>query len=160
RQQRDLDLGGAGVALAAAIFADQLALSLLGKGHQPLPQKNRAQGVTARRKVAQPRAMPPLSRRPAQTPGNGCPSCLSGQARSRRLPPSRPPYVQYERIKMKKVRGRLSYSNVVATVALFLAIGGATAFAAGKIGKNSVGTKQLKNNAVTTKKIKNQAVTG
>lgn len=61
---------------------------------------------------------------------------------------------------MRHLRGKMTYSNVVATIALFLAVGGATAFAAGKLAKNSVGTKQLKANAVTTAKIKNGAVTG
>jgi hypothetical protein len=61
---------------------------------------------------------------------------------------------------MKKQHGKLTYANVVATLALFIAIGGATAFAATQLAKNSVGTKQLKNNAVTTAKIKNGAVTG
>jgi hypothetical protein len=56
---------------------------------------------------------------------------------------------------MQAIRSHLSYANVIATVALFLALGG-TAWA---LSKNSVGTKQLKNNAVTGKKIKNGAVT-
>ena len=49
---------------------------------------------------------------------------------------------------------------MVATLALFIAIGGASAFAATQLAKNSVGTKQLKKNAVTTAKIKAGAVTG
>jgi len=60
---------------------------------------------------------------------------------------------------LKALRAKLSYSNVVSTICLFLLLGGAAA-AAGKLAKNSVGTKQLKNNAVTTAKIKNGAVTG
>jgi len=48
----------------------------------------------------------------------------------------------------------------MSSIAVFLVLGGGAAFAAGKLAKNSVGTKQLKNNAVTTKKIKNNAVTG
>jgi hypothetical protein len=54
---------------------------------------------------------------------------------------------------------RLTYSNVIATLALFLALGGG-ALAASNLGKNTVGSKQLKKNAVTTAKIKNKAVTG
>jgi hypothetical protein len=54
---------------------------------------------------------------------------------------------------------KLTYANVVATLALFIAIGGASAFAASQIGKNSVGSKQLKKNSVTTAKIKKEAVT-
>jgi hypothetical protein len=60
----------------------------------------------------------------------------------------------------KKLRSRLTYSNVMVTILAFLVLGGGAAFAATKLAKNSVGTKQLKNNAVTTKKIKNGAVTG
>lgn len=47
----------------------------------------------------------------------------------------------------------------MSTIAVFLLLGGGAAFAASKLGKNSVGSKQLKNNAVTTKKIKAKAVT-
>jgi hypothetical protein len=62
---------------------------------------------------------------------------------------------------MKHLRGKLTYANVVATLALFAALAGGTAFAASKVlPKNSVGTKQLKNTAVTTPKIKNGAITG
>jgi hypothetical protein len=59
---------------------------------------------------------------------------------------------------VKQIRKRLTYANVVSSIALFLVLGGATAIAAG-LAKNSVGTKQLKNNAVTAAKIKNEAVT-
>jgi hypothetical protein len=54
---------------------------------------------------------------------------------------------------------KLSYANVMATMAVFIALGGG-AYAATQIPNNSVGTKQLKNSAVTTPKIKNGAVTG
>jgi hypothetical protein len=60
---------------------------------------------------------------------------------------------------MKYLRCRLTYANVTATLALFLALGGATAFAASQLDKNSVGSKQLKKNSVTAAKIKNGAVT-
>jgi hypothetical protein len=60
---------------------------------------------------------------------------------------------------MKKICEKLTYANVVATIALFLAIGGATAMAANQLAKNSVGAKQLRSNAVTAAKIKNGAVT-
>jgi hypothetical protein len=55
------------------------------------------------------------------------------------------------------VRQRLTYSNVIATMALFLALGG-VAVAAG-LPKNSVGPKQLKRGAVTAAKIRKQAIT-
>jgi len=48
----------------------------------------------------------------------------------------------------------------MSSLAIFLILGGATAFAAKQLGKNTVGTKQLKKNSVTTKKIKKNAVTG
>lgn len=54
------------------------------------------------------------------------------------------------------VRKRLTYSNVIATMALFIALGGA-AVAAG-LPKNSVGPKQIKRGAVTAAKIRKQAV--
>src|ERR1700759_1075733 len=60
---------------------------------------------------------------------------------------------------MKKVWGKLSFSNVVAMLALFVALGG-SAYAASQLPKNSVGPNQLKKNAVTTAKIENGAVTG
>lgn len=57
------------------------------------------------------------------------------------------------------MRPRLSYANVVATIALFIALGGAS-YAALNLPKNSVGTKQLKKNSVVGAKIKKNAVTG
>lgn len=60
---------------------------------------------------------------------------------------------------MKQIRQRLTYANVVSTIALFLVIGGATAIAAQKVPKGSVGPRQLKTNAVRTPKIKANAVT-
>ncbi len=59
---------------------------------------------------------------------------------------------------MKQMRDRLTYANVVSTLALVLVIGGATAIAA-KVPRHSVGPRQLKANAVTTLKIKANAVT-
>lgn len=59
---------------------------------------------------------------------------------------------------MKQIRKRLTYANVMSSIAVFLVLGGATALAAG-LAKNSVGSKQLKKNAVTSAKIKNNAVT-
>jgi len=71
---------------------------------------------------------------------------------------------------VKQIRKRLTYANVMSSIAVFLVLGGATALAAGQLAKNSVGTKQLKKNsvtaakikknAITTAKIKNEAVTG
>jgi hypothetical protein len=61
---------------------------------------------------------------------------------------------------MKHLSERLTYANVVATLALFLVLAGGTAFAATNLAQNSVGTAQIKNNAVTTSKLKAGAVTG
>jgi len=58
---------------------------------------------------------------------------------------------------MRFPRPQLNYANVIATIALFVALGGA-AIAAG-LPKNSVGAKQLKKGAVTTKALHNKAVT-
>ncbi len=57
---------------------------------------------------------------------------------------------------MKNLKARITPSLVISMLALFVALGGAS-YAA--IGKNSVGSKQLKKNAVTSKKIKKNAVT-
>ena len=56
---------------------------------------------------------------------------------------------------LERLRPRLTYANVIATLALFLALGGGAAFAAASLGKNTVGAKQLKKNAVTGAKVKN-----
>jgi hypothetical protein len=60
---------------------------------------------------------------------------------------------------MKRIRGKLTYANVMATVAVFIALGGAS-YAAIKLPKNSVGTNQIKKEAVTAAKLKNGTVTG
>jgi hypothetical protein len=59
-----------------------------------------------------------------------------------------------------KLRGKLTYANVMSTLCFFLLVGGGAAYAASHLGKNSVGSKQLKKNAVTTAKLKNGSVTG
>ena len=51
---------------------------------------------------------------------------------------------------MKRFRPRLTYANVIASLALFVALGG-SAVAAG-LAKNSVGPNQLKKGAVTAAK--------
>jgi hypothetical protein len=54
---------------------------------------------------------------------------------------------------LSRLRGRLTYANVIATIALFAALGG-TSYAALKLPKNSVGSKQIRKNAVTSAKVK------
>ena len=58
---------------------------------------------------------------------------------------------------MQAIRGKLSYANVMATVAVFAALGGG-AYAA-KLGKGTVGPKQLKAKSVKTAKLADSAVT-
>ena len=60
---------------------------------------------------------------------------------------------------MDRIRSKLSYANVMATVAAFLALGG-VGYAATQLPKNSVGAKQLKKGAVTSAKVKNGSLTG
>lgn len=55
-------------------------------------------------------------------------------------------------------RPQLTYANVMVTVLAFVVLLGGGAYAAGKLSKNSVGTKQIKSNAVTSKKVKNGAL--
>ncbi len=63
------------------------------------------------------------------------------------------------RSRVKSISSKLTYANVMATIAVFIAIGG-SAYAATQLKKNSVGTRQLKKNSVVTSKIKNGSVTG
>ncbi len=54
---------------------------------------------------------------------------------------------------MKRLRGKLTYANVISTLCLFLLLGGGAAFAATQLPKNSVGPRQLKRGAVTPAKL-------
>jgi len=58
------------------------------------------------------------------------------------------------------IRKRLTYGNVMSTIAVVLAMGGTTAMAAGKLGKESVGTHQLRRDAVTGTKVKDGSLRG
>jgi hypothetical protein len=69
---------------------------------------------------------------------------------------------------LRAVLRRLTYANVIATMALFLALGGGAVWAAnkqatkvgtGKIKPNAVTAGKIKANAVTTSKIRENAVT-
>jgi hypothetical protein len=55
---------------------------------------------------------------------------------------------------LAKVRARLTYANVVATVALFVALGGSSYAAISITGKN------VKNSSLTGKDVKNNSLTG
>jgi len=76
---------------------------------------------------------------------------------------------------VKQIRQRLTYANVMSSIAVFLVLGGATAFAATKIGANelkansiktgkivkeAVTASKIKTNAIITAKIADKAVTG
>ena len=76
---------------------------------------------------------------------------------------------------MKQIRKRITYANVMSSIAVFLVLGGGAAYAAKKIGSNeikgnsittgkikkeAVSASKIKKNAVTTAKIANGAVTG
>ena len=52
----------------------------------------------------------------------------------------------------QRYKPRLTYANVISTVALFVALGGAS-YAASSLAPGSVGTRQLRNGAVTPPKL-------
>jgi hypothetical protein len=65
---------------------------------------------------------------------------------------------------VKQISKRLTYANVMSSIAVFMVLGGATAFAATKIGANeikanSIKTGKIVKEAVTAGKIKNSAIT-
>jgi hypothetical protein len=70
-----------------------------------------------------------------------------------------------EVLMLRKLRSRLSYANVISTLALVIAVGGGSAFAAQKIGSSDIryhavtGSKIAKN-AVTASKVRNSALSG
>jgi hypothetical protein len=60
---------------------------------------------------------------------------------------------------MSRLRDRLTYANVVSTLALLIALGAGSAFAANQLAPRSVGERQLRPGAVTADKIRKNAVT-
>jgi hypothetical protein len=60
---------------------------------------------------------------------------------------------------MRRLRSKLSYANVMATLAVFIALGG-TSYAVTALPRNSVGSRQLRRHAVTNSKIAPGAVSG
>jgi hypothetical protein len=59
---------------------------------------------------------------------------------------------------MHRIRGKLTYANVISTLCLILLVGGGTAYAAAEmLPKNSVGSKQIKKEAVTPAKLSKAA---
>jgi hypothetical protein len=65
---------------------------------------------------------------------------------------------------LKRFRPRITYANVVATMALFLALAGGTVWAANKINgkqikKNTIPGNRIKKKTLTANQIKNQTIT-
>src|ERR1044072_8538356 len=58
---------------------------------------------------------------------------------------------------MQRFRGRLSYANVAASIALFVALGG-TSYAVSSLPRNSVGAEQLRTNSVGASEVRRGAV--
>jgi hypothetical protein len=59
---------------------------------------------------------------------------------------------------MRQVRRALTYSNVVATLALFLAISGGVVYAASTLGRNAVKSKNIAAHAVKNRNLAKKAV--
>jgi hypothetical protein len=59
---------------------------------------------------------------------------------------------------MRALTSRLTYANLIGTLALFVALGG-TSYAVSQLPTNSVGTKQIRSNAVTGAKVKDGTLT-
>ena len=57
------------------------------------------------------------------------------------------------------MQAKFSYANVMATIAVFIALGGG-AYAATHLPKNSVGPKQIEKNAVNGSKVAEDSLTG
>jgi hypothetical protein len=60
---------------------------------------------------------------------------------------------------VRALRGKLTYANVTSTLAVLLALGMGSAYAAGELAPKSVGERQLRPGAVTADKIRKNAVT-
>lgn len=60
---------------------------------------------------------------------------------------------------MNRLRRHLSYANVTSTLALCVALGAGTAFAAGQLAPRSVGERQIRPGAVTAEKVRKTAIT-
>lgn len=56
-----------------------------------------------------------------------------------------------------RIRHRLTYANVTATLALFVALGGSS-YAALTLPRNSVGSKQIRTSAVTSSEVRDRTV--
>lgn len=61
---------------------------------------------------------------------------------------------------MEQRRRRLTYANVMSTIAAFVAVAGSTAYASQHLGRDSVGTVQLRPDSVTGAKVRNGSLGG
>jgi hypothetical protein len=61
---------------------------------------------------------------------------------------------------MRKIRSQLTYANVMVTILAFVVLCGGSALAAATLGKNTVGSRQLKAKSVTTGKVAPNAING
>jgi len=59
---------------------------------------------------------------------------------------------------LSKIIPRLTYANVVATGALFLALGGGAAIAADRLARNSVGSAQIRAGAVGSAEVRDRSL--
>jgi uncharacterized protein YjbI with pentapeptide repeats len=59
----------------------------------------------------------------------------------------------------RTIRGHLTYANVMASVAVFIALGGVS-YAAVTLPKNSVGSSQITQNAVSGSEVNDSSLTG
>ncbi len=57
----------------------------------------------------------------------------------------------------RRIRDRLTYANVTATLALFIALGGSS-YAALKLPRNSVGSQQIRTGAVASSEVKDRSL--
>src|SRR5439155_10908263 len=58
---------------------------------------------------------------------------------------------------IRRLQGRLTYANVTATIALFIALGG-TSYAALRLPRNSVGSAQIRAGAVRSSEVKDRSL--
>jgi hypothetical protein len=56
-----------------------------------------------------------------------------------------------------RIRARMTYANVMATIAVFVALGGSS-YAAVKLPRNSVGNEQIRTGAVRSSEIKDRSI--
>src|SRR5256885_865971 len=61
---------------------------------------------------------------------------------------------------MGRLRPRLSYANVVSTIALVFALGGGAVYAAGKIGSSQIAKNAIHSRQIKNRQVKRQDIAG